>query len=264
MKKHLLSIGVILICSAVCLAGNRNDITKYYNLDDSEKVPDNTLSKKEIKLGYTLLWDGKTTTGWRSGSNGVESFPTKGWEIDGGILKVNKNKSGNKDRGGDIITVDKYENFIFKVDFKITKGANSGIKYFINTDWRGGKGASIGCEYQLIDNDNHPDAKAGVKGNRIMASLYDLIPATEDAWKNFDIDSFHTAMIVVNSNHVEHWLDGIKVVEYERNTQEWNALVAYSKYKGWEGFGNFKSGHIHLRDHGDEVWFKNIKIMVLK
>ncbi|MBR5736245.1 MAG: DUF1080 domain-containing protein [Bacteroidales bacterium] len=263
MKKNYLSLGAILFGLAICLACNREDITRYYNLNDSEKVEDNTLSKKEVKLGYTLLWDGKTTTGWRSGRNGVETFPTKGWEIDNGILKVNKGKSGNNDRGGDIITVDKYENFILKVDFKITKGANSGIKYFINTDWQGGKGASIGCEYQLLDDENHPDAKLGVNGNRIMGSLYDLIPATDDVWKNFDMDSFHTAMIVVYGNHVEHWFDGIKVVEYERNTQEWNALVAYSKYKGWEGFGNFKTGHILLQDHGDEVWFKNIKIKIL-
>lgn len=264
MKKFLLAVGFVFVCSALCLAGNKKDITKYYNLDDTEKVADNTLSKKEIKLGYTLLWDGKTTAGWRSGRHGVETFPTKGWVIENGVLKVNKGKPGNKDRGGDIITVDKYENFIFKVDFKITKGANSGIKYFINTDWKDGKGASIGCEYQLLDDENHPDAKLGVNGNRIMGSLYDLIPATADVWNNFDMDSFHTAMIVVNGNHVEHWFNGIKILEYERNTQEWDALVAYSKYKGWEGFGNFKTGHIQLQDHGDEVWFKNIKIKVLK
>ena len=120
-----------------------------------------------------------------------------------------------------------------------------------------GEGSAIGCEFQILDDLRHPDAKLGVKGNRKLGSLYDLIPAPEQ--KPFDITTWNTACVIVKDNHVEHWLNGVKLLEYERNTQEWNALVAYSKYKNWPNFGN-RDGRILLQDHGDEVWYKNVKI----
>ena len=123
-------------------------------------------------------------------------------------------------------------------------------------------GASIGCEFQMLDDERHPDAKAGVKGNRTLSSLYDLIPAQKEN-ANFNLYDFNTAMVYVYGNHVEHWLNGVKVVEYERNTQEWNALVAYSKYRNYPNFGNAEAGHLLLQDHSDHVYFKNIKIKVL-
>ena len=148
------------------------------------------------------------------------------------------------------------------MDFKITEGANSGIKYFVDPTLNKGAGSAIGCEFQVLDDQRHPDAKLGVKGNRTLGSLYDLIPAPED--KPFDINAWNTAMVVVEGNHVEHWLNGVKLLEYERNNQEWNALVAYSKYRDWPNFGNYEEGYILLQDHGDEVWYKNIKIKELK
>lgn len=220
---------------------------------------DNVLSEKEKAEGWALLWDGKTTTGWRGAK--LDSFPEKGWVIEDGILKVLKAKGGESANGGDIVTELKYRNFELKVDFRITDGANSGIKYFVDTDLNRGEGSSIGCEFQILDDMRHPDAKLGVNGNRTLASLYDLIPASAD--KPFRSGFFNTALIKVNGNHVEHWLNDVKVVEYERNSQMWNAFVQYSKYRIWEGFGNASEGHILLQDHGDEVWFKNIKIKVL-
>ena len=241
MKKYLIFLALALVgCGA--------------------KAQDNTLTKQEIKDGWALLWDGKTTDGWRGAK--LDEFPEKGWTIEDGVLKVLSSAGLESANGGDIVTVKQYRNFILSVDFKITEGANSGIKYFVQTDLNKGEGSAIGCEFQILDDERHPDAKLGVAGNRTLGSLYDLIRAEKEN-ANFQIDRFNTARVIVQGNHVEHWLNGVKVVEYERNTQEWNALVAYSKYKVWPNFGNFEQGHILLQDHGDEVWYKNIKIKEL-
>lgn len=222
----------------------------------------NLLTENEVREGWELLWDGKTTNGWRGAR--MSTFPTKGWSMVDGSLKVHKSGGGESSNGGDIVTIRKYKNFILKVDFKITKGANSGIKYFVDSDLNKGDGSAIGCEFQILDDVYHPDAKNGVKGNRTLGSLYDLITSKRGEKFSFDKDDFNTAMIIVNGNNVEHWLNGVKIVEYERNNQMWNALVAYSKYKDWPNFGNFEEGNILLQDHGDEVYFKNIKIKVLE
>lgn len=245
MKKQLFIILFSLLTIALSAQNNQS----------------NVLTENEIREGWKLLWDGKTTEGWRGAR--LTNFPEKGWSIKDGILKVHKSGGGESTNGGDIVTTRKYKNFILKVDFKITKGANSGIKYFVDSDLNKGAGSAIGCEFQILDDDNHPDAKLGVKGNRTLGSLYDLITRKKDKSFNFKKNEFNTAMIIVIDNKVEHWLNGKKIVEYERNTQMWNALVAYSKYKDWPDFGNLTEGNILLQDHGDEVFFKNIKIKEL-
>lgn len=224
---------------------------------------DNQLTEKEKAEGWALLWDGKTTEGWRGAK--ISTFPAKGWSIENGVLKVQKSGGGESINGGDIVTTKQYKNFILKVDFKITPGANSGIKYFVDPDMNKGEGSAIGCEFQILDDNLHPDAKLGVKGNRTLGSLYDLIaPDRSDEDYYFDETGFNTATVIVDGNHVRHYLNGVKVVEYTRNTQEFNALVAYSKYVDWPNFGNHKEGYILLQDHGDEVFFKNIKIKEIK
>jgi len=240
MKKYIIVLGICL-----------------FSL--SAFAQDNTLTEQELRTGWKLLWDGKTTNGWRGAK--LDDFPAKGWVIDNGILKVQKSGGGESTNGGDIVTTRKYKNFVLMVDFKITKGANSGVKYFVNPDMNKGEGSAIGCEFQILDDKVHPDAKLGVKGNRTLGSLYDLIAAPDD--KPFVMDSFNTAMIIVKDNKVEHWLNGVKLIQYERNCAMWNALVAYSKYADWPNFGNAVEGNILLQDHGDEVWFKNIKIKEL-
>ena len=219
----------------------------------------NTISEREAKDGWKLLWDGKTTNGWRGAK--LDEFPEKGWSISNGILKVHKSDGGESTNGGDIVTTRPYKNFMLKVDFKITEGANSGIKYFVDTNLNKGEGSAIGCEFQILDDNKHPDAKLGVLGNRKLGALYDLIPVSED--KPFRKGFFNTAMVVVKGNHVEHWLNGVKILEYERNNQMWEALVNYSKYRDWPNFGNAEEGLILLQDHGDEVMFQNIKIKEL-
>lgn len=231
---------------------------------ESEAAPevnriDNFISKTEASQGWKLLWDGKTTEGWRGAK--LKTFPDKGWKIENGVLKVLKSGGGESANGGDIVTTRKYKNFELSVDFMITKGANSGIKYFVDTELNKGEGSSIGCEFQILDDNNHPDAKLGVKGNRKLGSLYDLIPAPAN--KPFRGGFFNNARIVVKDNKVEHYLNDTKIVEYERGTQMWQALVNYSKYSVWPGFGEAAEGNILLQDHGDEVWFKNIKIKEL-
>ncbi len=221
----------------------------------------NTLTQQQRSEGWRLLWDGETTAGWRGAK--MDSFPENGWSIADGILTVHKSDGGESTNGGDIVTTRKYRNFMLSVDFKITEGANSGIKYFVDTELNKGDGSAIGCEFQILDDIRHPDAKFGVKGNRTLGSLYDLITADKvDA--QFRPHEFNTALIVVEGNHVEHWLNGVKIVEYERNNQMFNALVAYSKYTDWPDFGNLTEGHILLQDHGNEVKFKNILIRELK
>jgi hypothetical protein len=229
----------------------------------------NKLTENEIKEGWKLLWDGRTTVGWRGAK--LDKFPEKGWDEKDGVLTVLSSTGAESTNGGDIVTVQKYRNFELELEFRITEGANSGIKYFVNTDLNKGEGSAIGCEFQILDDKNHPDAKLGVKGNRTLGSLYDLIPANGKIYdpylpgeKYFNgIGMWNKARVVVNGKKVEHYLNGCKVVEYERGTQMWNALVAYSKFKDWPNFGNAEEGNILLQDHGNEVSFRSIKIKTL-
>lgn len=229
----------------------------------------NKLTEREMQQGWKLLWDGVTTAGWR----GIKSdkFPEKGWVIKDGVLSTVKSAGGESANGGDIVTTRLYSNFILEVDFAVTEGANSGIKYFVNTGLNKGEGSAIGCEFQILDDNKHPDAKEGVGGNRTMGSLYDLITADGKYYNPYlpvtkyvnGIGRWNRARIVVNGNKVEHYLNGCKIVEYERGTQEWRALVAYSKYKNWPAFGEHTDGNILLQEHGDAVSFCNVKILEL-
>ena len=228
---------------------------------------DNTISDEEKQQGWTLLWDGKTTNGWRGAK--LNTFPEDGWLIENGCLKVKEAGGAESKNGGDIVTINKYRNFELTVDFMITDRANSGIKYFVDTEINKGEGSSVGCEYQILDDKLHPDAKLGVKGNRTLGSLYDLIPAIKEkpfraGIKGYIDGFFNTAKIVVRGNKVEHYLNDVKIVEYERGTQMWKALVNYSKHAKWPNFGELQEGNILLQDHGNEVYFKNIKIKVLE
>ncbi|MCW5516178.1 DUF1080 domain-containing protein [Muriicola sp. Z0-33] len=242
------------------------------NLEGSRKQPDtevpeisylkNRLTDNETRKGWRLLWDGTSTQGWRGAK--LDKFPEKGWEINDGLLTVLSSGGYESRNGGDIVTTGAFSNFELSVDFRITEGANSGIKYFVDAELNKGEGSAIGLEFQVLDDKKHPDAKMGKNGNRTVGSLYDLIRAENDdssRGKNFKgVGKWNNARIVVRDGHVEHWLNQVKVVEFNRFSQIFKALVEKSKYEKWENFGRLPQGLILLQDHGDEVSFKNIKI----
>ena len=216
-----------------------------------------TLSEAEKAAGWRLLWDGKTSKGWRSAK--AREFPKSGWEIKDGMLIINESGGGESASVGDIITEEKFSDFELSVDFKITPGANSGIKFFVDPELNKGPGSSIGPEFQILDDARHPDAKLGRNGNRTIGSLYDLIPAPKDKKVN-PVGEWNNARILARGKRVTYWLNGMKTVEFERGTKQWRDMVADSKYKVWPGFGELPQGHILLQDHGNLVFYRNIKI----
>jgi hypothetical protein len=190
----------------------------------------NTLTPQEKAAGWHLLFDGATSDGWRSTHN--PAFPSTGWEVKDGLISVTEHGGEEGGNAGDIITTRKYANFELSVDFRITPGANSGIKYFVNLDLtpgHEGHGSAIGFEYQILDDALHPDAKKGRDGDRTLASLYDMIPAAapnRSAKPVKPIGEWNTARIVIRGTHGEHWLNGVKVVEYDRATPQFRQVVA--------------------------------------
>ncbi len=232
---------------------------------ESALLPANTLSAKEKADGWQLLFDGKTMSNWRG--IGITGIPESHWKVeDGCIRKIDSGlvptlPDGQPVKGGDLITDTTFNNFILKFEWKVAMSSNSGVKYNVIEEYslkQGMKGA-LGFEYQVIDDINNKDIS---KLTHTAASLYDLIVTKNKHLK--PVGKFNTGMIVFNKNHGEHWLNGVMVVEYQLNSPEFQELFRNSKYRNYSDFNKHKVAHIALQNHGNDCWFRNIKIKRLK
>lgn len=208
-----------------------------------------------FKGKWQSLFDGKTLTGWHTFKKAGQPISDK-WQIEDGAIHLTGRGAG------DLLTDKDYGNFELELEWKIAEGGNSGIMYHVSEDPKYGAPYSTGPEVQVLDDERHPDAKMGHDGNRKSSSLYDMLPPADfNAVK--PAGQWNKVRIVINNGKAEHYLNGKKVVEYPTSGPEWDKMVASSKFKTWDGFGKYTTGKIALQDHGDQVWYRNIRIREL-
>jgi hypothetical protein len=238
MKNKLLILGTALLLVAATFPGRvMNEI--------------NTLTEEQQQKGWKLLFDGKTTNGWKNYNKpGISPL----WKVEDGNLVM----SGNG--AGDIITTEEFENFELEMEWKISEGGNSGIFYCVKEDPKYPTAWTTGPEMQILDNQKHPDAKQGKDGNRKAASLYDLIPAKKEP---NPVGQWNKIKIIKKKGKVQHYLNDVKVVEFDMDSPEFAEMIKNSKFVKMPDYAKFRKGHIALQDHGDLVWFRNIKIKTL-
>lgn len=226
----------------------------------------NRLTPAEEAAGWKLLFDGRTFNGWRG--LGLDSVPSAHWTVqDGTIRKVPSGQvpvqaDGQPVAGGDLMTAGVYRDFEFVFEWKVTAGANSGVKYNVSEALSRSvppDHAAKAFEYQVLDDDLHPDGK---QPNHRAGALYDLVAPNREKQLR-PVGEWNEARIVLRGNHGEHWLNGKKVVEYELGTPAMDSALARSKYRPMSWFADRRAGHIVLQDHTDEVWFRNLRIREL-
>jgi hypothetical protein len=256
--KFLLKFSLAFVLAASLLtACASDDETEVVEPEVEERVP-NTLTAQEVEDGWILLFDGETTDGWRGYNR--DAFPDGGWIIEDDALRVIGTGMGEAGgEGGDIIFDQMFHNFHLKLEWKVSEGGNSGIFYLAqeieNTPiWQSAP------EMQILDNERHPDAMLGVDGNRQAGSLYDLIPAVPQNFRG--AGEWNKAEVLVYRGTVVHFQNGVPVVDYHLGTPAWEEMVANSKFAPYDFFGQNQPGFIGLQDHGDDVWFRNIRIQI--
>jgi hypothetical protein len=224
-----------------------------FNLSASSQ---NNKKKQAKDKKQIVLFNGTSTDTWKDIKS--DNFPEHGWVVKDGVLTVLA-KTDEHDGGHDIVTKEQFSNFELELEVRLSEGANSGIKYMVVDTYPEREGNYYGLEYQLIDNEKHPDALLGRNGNRKMATLYDILPTRENIKVN-PAGEWNQVKIISNKNRVEHWLNDKKVLVYTRNSDSYKELVRLSKYNNLKNFGGQEKGHILLQGHGNEVSFRNIKI----
>lgn len=239
------AIGVLYSCGSPKVASSVN-------------TQPNTLTSEEKKDGWQLLFDGTTTTGWHTYGYGMVG---KGWVVDNGTLHLDVATKNDwpKNESKDILTDDEYENFHFKADWKVAPNSNSGIIFLVKEDKQKYPATyQTGPEMQVLDNNGHPDAKI-IKHR--AGNLYDLISSSSEPVK--PVGEWNTAEIVLNKGKLDFYLNGVHIINTRMWDDNWSKLVAGSKFKSMPDFAKFRKGRIALQEHGEEVWFRNVKIRKL-
>lgn len=258
----VLSGSIITSCATGGGEGNGDaDTTELAEETETpQQAPLNALTEEEKNEDWILMFDGDTTEGWRS-YNG-ESFPAQGWKIteEGYLMCIGSGHGEAGGAGGDIIYDQKFQDFKLSLEWKISEGGNSGIFYLAKETpeepiWKSA------LEMQILDNERHPDAELGEEGNRQAGSLYDLIPANPQNAN--PAGEWNSVEIMVYQGTVVHKMNGATVLEYHLGTSDWEEMVNNSKFAEFEEFGKYREGYIGLQDHGNDVWFRNIKIKKL-
>ena len=236
--RGFLPLGAAAFALVAGLAGTGSSVMTAQQAD--------TLTAADVKDGWRLLFDGQTLKNWRAFRSDA---PPPGWQaIDGALVREGS--------GGDIMTVEQFADFELRLEWKIAKNGNSGIMFRVTQD--GSQTYETGPEFQVLDNAGHKDG-----GNSLTAagSNYALHPPVRDATR--PVGEWNDVRLVVNGPHVEHWMNGVKLLEYELWSDDWNARVQASKFNKMPHYGRAKRGHIALQDHGDPVWYRNIRIKPL-
>lgn len=243
---------LITVASMTYCMGNNIHVKPLSNNHSVSDTPANKLTASEKAKGWRLLFDGNSMKGWRT----YQNKKSNSWSVKQGVLYCKGSASDKSDLRSDIITIDKFENFELSIDWKISPKGNSGILYMVNEDNK--TSYLSGPEYQIIDDVNFPEK---LEDWQKTGANYAMDPAPTAAPS--PVGQWNYTRIIVNKNHVEHWLNGKKIVEYELYSDKWKKEKSIGKWKDASGYGLTKKGYIALQDHGSEAWFRNIKIRQL-
>lgn len=215
----------------------------------------NTLTKKEKKAGWKLLFNGTNAEGWHTY---LKTEPSAAWKVEDGALTLDQQAKKDGAPGGDLVTNEEYENYELTLEWKIAEGGNSGIIFGVHEDPQFKATYLTGPEMQVLDDAKHPDGKYEKHNS---GDLYDMKKSAKYAAK--PVGQWNKVKIVKKDGKLTFWLNGVKTIETTMGGEEWKTLLANSKFKNWKGFGEYAKGHIALQDHGDQVWYRDIKIHTL-
>jgi hypothetical protein len=235
-------IALIVICLACLAACDRN-------------APNDEILSQQSPAEWKALFNGKNLEGWRSYG---ETEPNPAWIVEDGAIVLDADENTTSTTGGDLITDDQYENFELELEWKISKGGNSGVFFGVQEFPGQDVAYETGIEMQILDNDNHADGKMPETS---AGACYALYAATEDVVR--PVGEYNEVRLLVRDGNVEHWLNGHKIVEYQIASEDWTRRVAASKFADWPHFARTRKGHIALQDHTDRVWFRNIRLREL-